>query len=338
MPFPIHRMRRMRRNEQLRTLVRQTSLELNDLVMPLFVRPGNRVSRPISSMPGQSQLSVDFLVDECLELESLGISAVLLFGVPEPESKDEEGSEAWNENGLIPQAVRAIKKKCPRLIVITDVCLCEYASHGHCGKLKKIGGEMQVDNDATLDLLAKAAVAYARAGADIIAPSDMMDGRVSAIRRALDDKGFDHIPILSYAAKFASAFYGPFRQAADSAPAFGDRKTYQMDYHNGDEAMREIQLDIEEGADMIMVKPALAYLDLIYRAKQTFNVPVVCYNVSGEYAMLKAAAQQGWLDERSTVIEALTGMKRAGADIIITYFAKDVAEWFRQIPPLCPTE
>ncbi len=338
MPFPIHRLRRLRRNEQLRSLVRQTTLDLKDLVMPLFVRPGKHLSRPITSMPGQSQLSVDFLVDECRELESLGIPAVLLFGVPEPESKDDEGTEAWNEDGLVPQAVRAIKEKCPRLLVIADVCLCEYTAHGHCGKIKKIGNETHVDNDATIKLLARTAAAYARAGADIVAPSDMMDGRVAAIRQTLDENGLDHVAILSYAAKFASAFYGPFRQAAESAPAFGDRKAYQMDYHNADEAMREIRLDIEEGADMIMIKPALAYLDLIHRAKQEFNIPLVCYNVSGEYAMLKAAAQQGWLDERSTVIEALTGMKRAGADIIITYFAKDAAEWLRQLPPLCPTE
>ncbi len=336
MPFPIHRMRRLRRNEQLRALVRQTHLELNDLVMPLFVRPGQRTSRPIPSMPGQHQHSVDFLVTEAMELESLGIPAVLLFGIP--DHKDEQGSGAWDDNGVIPRAVRAIKEKCPKLIVITDVCLCEYASHGHCGVLKQVGNETQVDNDATLERLAKMALAHARAGADIVAPSDMMDGRIGVIRKTLDENGFQHIPILSYAAKFASAFYSPFREAAESPPAFGDRKAYQMDHHNGDEAMREIELDIEEGADMIMIKPGLAYLDIVYRAKQRFNVPIVCYNVSGEYAMLKAAAQKGWLDERSTVLEALVGMKRAGADIIITYFAKDVAEWLRQIPNLCPTE
>lgn len=336
MAFPTHRLRRLRRTEQLRAMVRQTSLDLNDLVMPLFVRPGHRLSRPIASMPGQHQFSVDFLVDECLELESLGIYAVLLFGIP--ETKDERGSGAWDDNGIIPQAVRAIREKCPKMVIITDVCLCEYTSHGHCGVLGAAGQEACVDNDATLDLLGKMALAHVRAGADIVAPSDMMDGRVGAIRRVLDDNHFEHVAILSYAAKFASAFYGPFREAAESPPRFGDRKAYQMDHHNADEAMREIQLDIDEGADMIMIKPALAYLDIIHRAKQRFSVPLACYNVSGEYSMLKAAAQKGWLDERTTVLESLVGMKRAGADIIVTYFAKEVADWLRQIPSLCPTE
>jgi len=336
MPFPIHRLRRLRRTESLRALVRQTTLELGDLIMPLFVRPGQRLARPIGSMPGQSQLSIDFLVAECMELESLGVPAVILFGIP--EVKDDEGSGAWDENGIVPQAVRAVKEKCPRLVVITDVCLCEYTAHGHCGVVRRKGAEFTVDNDATLPLLAKIALAHVRAGADIVAPSDMMDGRVGAIRRALDDNHFSHVPILSYAAKFASGFYGPFREAAESPPQFGDRKGYQMDPHNADEAMREIEADIEEGADLIMVKPALTYLDIVQRAKREFNVPIVCYNVSGEYAMFKAAAQKGWLDERTCVLEALVGMKRAGADLIITYFTKDAAEWLRQLPPLCPTE
>ena len=336
MAFPTHRLRRLRRTEKIRAMVRQAHLELNDLVMPLIVRPGHRVYRPIVSMPGQAQMSVDLAVEECLELESLGVPAILLFGIP--EIKDEQGSSAWQEDDVIPAAIRAIRQKCPDMIIMTDVCLCEYTSHGHCGLLREVNGEQIVDNDATLECLAKTAVVHAQAGADIIAPSDMMDGRVGAIRKALDASGLDQAMILSYAAKYASSFYGPFRQAAESAPKFGDRRAYQMDYHNSDEAIREIQLDLEEGADMVMVKPALAYLDIIQRVKQTFPVPLACYSVSGEYSMLKAAAQQGWIDERTCVIEALTGMKRAGADIIITYFAKDVAEWVRQIPSLCPRE
>jgi len=336
MPFPIHRLRRLRQNEQLRAMVRQAHLDLSNLVMPLFVRSGQRVHRPITAMPGQAQMSIDFIVEECLELESLGIPAVILFGIP--DSKDERGTGAWLDDGIIPQAIRAIKQKCPRMIIITDVCLCEYTSHGHCGVLRKVGNENVVDNDATLELLSKMALVHARAGADIVAPSDMMDGRVAAIRGALDAAAFSHVAILSYAAKFASAFYGPFREAAESPPRFGDRKSYQMDYHNVREAMREIRQDIEEGADIVMIKPALAYLDVIQQARQTFDVPIACYNVSGEYSMLKAAAQQGWLDERHCVREALIGMRRAGADIIITYFAKDVAEWIRQVPSLCPTE
>jgi porphobilinogen synthase len=317
-------------------MVRQTHLTLNDLVMPLFVRPGQRIHRPIVPMPGQSQYSVDFVVDECAELETLGIPAILLFGIP--DHKDATGSAAWDESGIVQQAIRAIRKKCPNLVIITDVCLCEYADHGHCGVVKKHGDAFEVDNDATLELLSKIALSHARAGADIIAPSDMMDGRISAIRKALDHEKFCNVAIMSYAAKFASSFYGPFREAAESPPRFGDRKSYQMDYHNGDEALREIEQDIEEGADIVMVKPALAYLDIIWRAKQKFSVPLACYNVSGEYAMLKSAAQHGWLDERATVVEALVGMKRAGADIIITYFAKDLAEWLREFPPLCPKE
>jgi len=328
MGFPIHRMRRLRRTNQIRKLVRQTTLNLSDLVMPLFVLHGRGIHRPIVPMPGQSHFSVDTIVDECLELESLGIPAILLFGLP--EHKDSQGTQAWADDGIVQQAVRAIKEKCKKLVVITDVCLCEYTDHGHCGLITEIAGRRDIDNDATLELLGRVAVSHAKAGADIVSPSDMMDGRVGAIRKALDDAGYSYVAILSYAAKFASGFYGPFREAAESPPKFGNRESYQMDYHNADEALREIQLDIEEGADIVMVKPALAYLDIIYRTKQKFGVPLACYNVSGEYAMLKAAAQNGWLNERQTATEALVGMKRAGADIIITYFAKDVAEWLGQ--------
>ncbi len=333
MGFPIHRMRRLRRTEGLRRLVRQTKLDLSDLVMPLFVLHGRGIHRPIAPMPGQSHFSVDTIVEECEELESLGIPAILLFGLA--EHKDANGSEAWADDGIVQQAVRAIKERCKKLIVITDVCLCEYTEHGHCGIVREIGGICDVDNDATLELLGKVAVSHAKAGADVVSPSDMMDGRVGAIRRALDESGYEYVGILSYAAKFASAFYGPFREAAESPPKFGNREGYQLDYHNSNEALREIELDIEEGADIVMIKPALAYLDIIYRAKQRFDVPLACYNVSGEYAMLKAAAQNGWLNERNTVTEALIGMKRAGADIIITYFAKDIAEWLRQDGQMC---
>jgi len=327
MGFPIHRLRRLRRTSQLRKMVRGPQLRLDDLVMPLFVRPGRRVHRPIASMPGQAQLSIDLIVDECLELESLGIPAILLFGIP--ESKDSEGSGAWAEDGIVQQALRAIKNKCEKLILITDVCICEYTDHGHCGPLRETAGQVEVDNDRALDLLGRIALSHAQAGADMVAPSDMMDGRIGHVRKVLDQAGYEYIPIMSYAAKFTSSFYGPFREAAESPPRFGDRKGYQMDYHNADEAMREIQFDIEEGADIVMIKPALAYLDIIRRAKDRFRVPIACYNVSGEYAMLKAAAQNGWLNEPATVMEALSGMRRAGADMIITYFAKDVAEWLR---------
>lgn len=327
MAFPVHRLRRLRRTEQLRRMVCGTRLSLDDLIMPLFVRPGEKVHRPIASMPGQAQFSADLLVEECQELEALGIPAIILFGVS--EEKDADGSAAWADDGVVQQAIRKIKSACEKLIVVTDVCLCDYTNHGHCGTLQEIQGRQEVDNDATLELLARTAVSHARAGADIVAPSDMMDGRIGRIRRALDESGFDYVPIMSYAAKFASSFYGPFREAAESAPQFGDRRGYQMDYHNADEAMREIELDIQEGADIVMIKPAMAYLDVICRAKQRFDVPIACYNVSGEYAMFKAAAQHGWLNEQATVMEALIGMKRAGADIIVTYFAKDVAEWLR---------
>ncbi len=328
MGFPLHRLRRLRRTEQLRAMVRQTSLGIEDLIMPIFVRSGAKMHRPIAAMPGQAQLSVDLLADECLELESLGIPAVLLFGLA--DKKDSQGSDAWDDEGIVQQAIRKIKDNCEKLVVITDVCLCGYTDHGHCGVLHQIAGQTTVDNDATLDLLVRVAISHARAGADIVGPSDMMDGRVRAIRQGLDAAGYQHVAIISYAAKFASAFYGPFREAAESAPKSGDRRSYQMDYHNVDQALREIELDIQEGADIVMIKPALAYLDIICRAKQQFAVPLACYNVSGEYAMLKAAAQNGWLDERGAVTEALTGMKRAGADMIISYFAKDMAYWLKQ--------
>jgi len=318
MSFPIQRPRRLRQNAALRALVRETEWSVAHVVQPLFVRPGRRLRQPLQSMPGQYQLSVDELVKEAGELVRLGVPAVILFGIP--EHKDDRASGA---TGLVPQAIRALKKSFPDLLVIADVCLCEYMSHGHCGVVKA----GRVDNDATLPLLAKTAVVYARAGADIVAPSDMMDGRVAAIRAALDRAGCPDTPIMSYAAKFASAFYGPFREAAASPPQFGDRKTYQMDFANAEEALREVALDLAEGADLVMVKPALSYQDLIWRVKQQFHVPVAVYHVSGEYAMLKAAAQRGWLDERACVLEQMTGFRRAGADIILTYWAKDIARW-----------
>ncbi|MFQ6122350.1 MAG: porphobilinogen synthase [Dehalococcoidales bacterium] len=319
--FPQLRLRRLRRAESLRALVRESRVEIGDLVYPLFVREGKGIKQEIASMPGIFRLSVDRLSREVEEVARLGIPAVLLFGIP--EHKDEIGSAAYDSEGVIQQAIRAIKKSVPELLVVTDVCLCEYTSHGHCGIV--VNG--YVDNDQTLSLLARTAVSQAVAGADIVAPSDMMDGRVKAIRSALDEKGFQHIPILSYAAKYASAFYGPFREAAESVPQFGDRRSYQMDSPNLREALREVEQDIAEGADIIMVKPALAYLDVIRRVRDTFNYPVAAYNVSGEYAMVKAAVQQGWLDERQVVLEILTAIKRAGADIIITYHAKEIASW-----------
>jgi len=325
MRFPIHRPRRLRQNAKLRALVRETELSVTDLVMPLFVREGARLRKPINSMPGQFQLSVDELVKEAGRTAKLGVPAVVLFGIP--DKKDEKASGAYAPNGIVPKAVRALKKVLPDLIVICDVCLCEYMSHGHCGVVRKSGGDYQVDNDASLDLLAKSALAYAEAGADIVAPSDMMDGRVAAIRAALDETGFSDTIIMSYAAKFASAYYGPFREAAESPPQFGDRRTYQMDYANAEEALREVALDIEEGADIVMVKPALGYQDLIWRVKEKFRYPVACYNVSGEYAMVKAAAQNGWLDEKQVVLEMLTGFRRSGADIILTYWAQQAAQW-----------
>ena len=321
--FPITRCRRLRRTETLRRMVRETSLSVADLIYPLFVAPGQKVKEEIPSMPGNYRWSVDLLPAEVEEVASLGIPAVLLFGIP--EGKDEVGSHAYADDGIVQRAVRRIKESVPDLVVITDVCLCEYTSHGHCGIVRN--GE--VDNDATLNLLARTAVSHAAAGADIVAPSDMMDGRVAAIRSALDANGFELIPIMSYAAKFASAFYGPFREAADSAPQFGDRRGYQMDPANSREALREVQLDIAEGADIVMVKPALSYLDIIRQVREMTDLPLAAYNVSGEFSMVKAAAMMGWLDEERVVIEILTSIKRAGADLILTYWAKDVARALR---------
>jgi len=319
MAFPVTRPRRLRRGELLRSAVRETRLTPADFIYPLFVCPGEGVRREIPAMPDNYQMSVDQAVNECREVASLGIPGVLLFGLP--ESKDAAGSGAYAEDGIVQRAVRAIKKEVSNLLVIADCCLCEYTSHGHCGHI----ADGDVDNDRSLDLLRKTALSQARAGADIIAPSDMMDGRVGAIRTALDQNAFDHLPILSYAAKYASAFYGPFRQAAESAPQFGDRRSYQMDPANQREAMREIALDIEEGADIIMIKPAMPYLDVLYRAKTEFELPVAAYQVSGEYSMIRAAAQNGWLDLDLAMIESLTAIKRAGADLILTYFAKAMA-------------
>jgi len=324
MSFPDVRMRRLRRTPALRRLVRETHLHADHLVLPLFVRPGEGLRTPIASMPGCFQLSVDELVRECHQVADLGIPAILLFGIP--TSKDPVGSEAYALDGIIQRAVRALKAALPDLLVITDVCLCEYTSHGHCGLIK--GDE--VDNDATLELLVKMALSHARAGADLVAPSDMMDGRVGEIRVGLDENGFQHVPIMAYSAKYASGFYGPFRDAAESPPQFGDRRGYQMDPPNALEALREVELDLDEGADIVMVKPALPYLDIIWRVKEKFRVPVAAYNVSGEYAMIKAAAERGWLDERAIVLETLTALRRAGADILITYSAKDVARWLRE--------
>ncbi len=320
MNFPIYRPRRLRRNEKLRELVRETSLEPRSLIYPIFVGPGKDSAQPVSSMPGVAQLTVDRAVKECLDASSLGISAVILFGIP--ERKDPLGSEAYADHGVVQRAIRAIKEKIPELLVITDVCLCEYTDHGHCGVVKN--GD--VDNDSTLELLAKEALSHARAGADIVAPSDMMDGRVATIRKILDDNGFANIPIMAYAAKYASGFYGPFREAAESTPQFGDRRSYQMNPANADEALREVELDIREGADIVMVKPAMAYLDIIYRVKQKFGYPVAAYNVSGEYSMIKAAGQNGWIDEQRIMMEVLFAIRRAGADMILTYFAKDAAK------------
>jgi porphobilinogen synthase len=319
MAFPVHRMRRLRARESLRRLVRETRLEPSQLILPLFVCPGEGVRREIAAMPGNYQLSVDELVKECAEAHRLGLGGVILFGIP--ESKDELASGAYAEDGIVQRAVRAIKRELPELVVITDVCNCEYTSHGHCGKV--VNGE--VDNDATLEWLAATAVSHARAGADIVAPSDMMDGRVAAIRRALDAAGFTNTPILSYAAKYASVFYGPFREAAESAPRFGDRRSYQMDPPNAREAMREIELDIEEGADIVMVKPALPYLDIIRMARERFDVPLAAYQVSGEFSMIVAAARNGWIDGERAMMETLIAIRRAGADLILTYFAKDAA-------------
>lgn len=318
--FPVTRLRRLRKTAALRDMFRETSLSKKDFIYPLFVVEGANVKKEISSMPDNFQMSVDNILRECEELETLGINSVLLFGIP--DAKDEMGSGAYAADGIIQKAVRAVKKEFPEMLVVTDVCLCEYTSHGHCGVIEN----EYVENDATLELLAKEALSHAESGADIVAPSDMMDGRVGAIRKILDENGFAETPVMAYSAKFASAFYGPFREAAESAPQFGDRKSYQMDAGNSDEAVREIALDISEGADIVMVKPALSYLDLIRRAKDNFNIPVAAYNVSGEYSMIKAAAEKGWLDGEKVMLEVLTSIKRAGADVIITYFAKEAAK------------
>ncbi|MSQ10588.1 MAG: porphobilinogen synthase [Dehalococcoidia bacterium] len=322
--FPTARMRRLRSSGLLRDMVRETTLDSRDFIYPIFVTHGRGVEDAIASMPGVSRLSVDKLAAQGRELLSLGIPAVLLFGLP--EAKDEVGSGAYDPDGIVQRAVRELKNAVPELLVVTDVCLCEYTSHGHCGVIRN--GD--VDNDESLELLAQTSLSHATAGADIVAPSDMMDGRVSAIRATLDAEGRTNVPIMAYSAKYASAFYGPFREAADSTPQFGDRRSYQMDPANVREALREVQLDIEEGADIVIVKPAMAYLDVIARVRERFSLPIATYNVSGEYAMVKAAAQNGWIDEQRVVLELLTGMRRAGADMIITYHAKDASRWLRQ--------
>jgi len=324
MQFPEYRGRRLRKNENLRRLVRETALGVDDLVYPLFAVPGKSVKKPINSMPGQFQLSVDYIAREAREAFDLGIPAILLFGIP--AKKDEQGSGAFAKDGIVQQAVKRVKSEVPDMLVITDVCLCEYTSHGHCGILEK----GQVHNDMTLEVLAETALSQAKAGADMVAPSAMMDGQIGAIREVLDENALEDLPIMAYSAKYASSFYGPFREAAESAPQFGDRKAYQMDPANADEAIREISLDISEGADIIMVKPALPYLDIICRARQEFDLPLAAYNVSGEYSMIKAAAQLGWLDEERAMLESLTAIKRAGADIIITYWAKQLAQLLRR--------
>jgi len=320
MAFPTHRPRRLRRTEAIRSLVRETRLSAQSFVYPLFVCPGRKIKEEISSMPGNYRWSVDLLVDECRAARDLGIPAVILFGIP--ARKDPVGSDACDPKGIVQKAVRALKKSAPELIVICDLCLCEYTSHGHCGVVKGT----EIDNDATLKILAKAAVVQAQAGADMVAPSDMMDGRVGRIREALDAKGFEQIPILAYSAKYASGFYGPFREAADSTPQFGDRRSHQMDPANQREALREIALDIEEGADIVMVKPAMPNLDIIALARRQFDVPIAAYQVSGEFSMIEAAARKGWIDRERIMMETLTAIRRAGADIILTYFAKDAAK------------
>ncbi len=326
MGFPANRMRRMRKSESLRALVRETTLDPGDLIYPLFICPGKGVRNPVGSMPGVFNLSVDEAVREAEEAARLGLGGLLLFGLP--ETKDEQGTGAWDDGGIVQQALRAIKQSeaSKKLVLIGDVCLCEYTSHGHCGVVVKSGGGFEVDNDPTLELLARTAVSQAKAGADVVAPSDMMDGRVAAIRSALDAEGHAQTPILSYASKFASAFYGPFREAADSAPQFGDRRTYQMDGANLREALREIDLDIQEGADMILMKPAMPYLDVVRAARERVDVPIGAYQVSGEYSMLQAAFEKGWLDRDRATLESLVGIRRAGADFIVTYFAKEAAK------------
>jgi len=323
MYFPSTRLRRLRANPTIRAMVNETTVSLDNLVMPLFAAAGKNIKNPISSMPGNFQLSVELLAQECKELYALGIKSVLLFGIP--ETKDDTGMIAAHDDSIIPSAIRAIKKEIPEMYIIADVCNCEYTTHGHCGTIVN----NDVDNDLTLKTLASQAVAFAKAGVDMVAPSDMMDGRIVYIRESLDEEGFSSIPIMAYSAKYASAFYGPFREAAESAPKFGDRKTYQMNPANSNEAMREIELDIEEAADIIMVKPALSYLDIIRRAKDTFNIPIAAYNVSGEFSMVKAAAANGWIDEERITKEILMSIRRAGADIILTYHAKEIAQWLK---------
>lgn len=323
MKYPDYRPRRMRRTESLRQLVRETHLSADQLIMPYFVAEGGKKKDPIVSMPGQFRFSTEGILAELDDLSRVGLRHILLFGIP--AKKDSKASEAYRARGIIQRAIRMIKRKFPKITVISDVCLCEYADHGHCGLIK----DGEVDNDETLKRLAAAALSHAEAGVDMVAPSDMMDGRVGAIRRALDQKGFEDLPIMSYAAKYASAFYGPFREAAHSAPKFGDRKSYQMDPANREEALREIRMDLDEGADLVMVKPALAYLDVIYAVKSTFHIPVAAYQVSGEYVMIKSAAQKGFVNERSLVLESLLAMKRAGATAILTYFAKEVSGWLQ---------
>lgn len=324
MNYPEYRMRRLRVSPQMRAFVRENFVDVEDFIYPLYVRHGDQVKEEVSSMPGVFRFSIDMLEVEINELKSLGIRSVILFGIP--DHKDECGSESYDPEGAVQQAIREIKRVDPEMIVITDVCMCEYTSHGHCGALDHNG---QVLNDVTLKMLAKEAVSHCEAGADIVAPSDMMDGRIAYLRENLDAAGFENIPIMAYSAKFCSAFYGPFREAADSAPQHGDRKGYQMDPANAREALREVELDIQENADFVMVKPALSYLDIVYRVKERFEFPTVCYNVSGEYAMVKAASEKGWIDEERIVLEELLSMKRAGADLIITYHAKDAARWLR---------
>ncbi len=327
--FPVLRPRRLRQSGVLRRMVCETRLHPDQLMLPLFVRPGRKVRRPVEAMPGVFQLSVDELVREAAAAGEDGVLAVLLFGIP--DRKDTRASDAYARNGVVQQAIRALKKESPELLVVTDVCLCEYTSHGHCGVVRRTrGGGWEVQNDPTLALLARAAVSHAEAGADLVAPSDMMDGRVRAIRQALDRAGFSDLPIMSYAAKYASGFYGPFREAAESAPKFGDRRTYQMDPSSALEALREVALDIREGADIVMVKPALAYLDILWRVKAEFGYPTAAYAVSGEHSMIQAAAARGWIDERRVTLETLLAMRRAGADILITYAARQVARWLRE--------
>jgi porphobilinogen synthase len=319
--FPVTRLRRFRRTGSLRSLVRETRLDLADFVYPMFACPGVGVEEPLAGLPGIARRSVDVLVDEARRLHGLGVGAVLLFGIP--EEKDEVGSGAYDEDGIVQRAVRSLNEEVPGLVLLTDVCLCEYTSHGHCGLVQ----DGEVLNDLSLELLARTAVSHAEAGADAVCPSDMMDGRIGAVRGALDGEGLEHIPVVAYSAKYASAFYGPFREVADSAPAFGDRRTYQLDPPNVREALRECALDLDEGADALMIKPALPYLDVLAAARERFDAPLFAYNVSGEYAMLKAAAAQGWLDERQAALEALTAIKRAGADVIVSYWTAELAEW-----------